>query len=309
MEHHGDHHNGGDHLRGIGHGGHHVSRAHTRNAVGDLVTAQPDHGDDGKVLHHHQHGVDHRHQLLHTVIYVTQLAVGGAEALAFVILTHVGLNHTGTADVLLHHAIDTVQALLHHGEHGHGLTQHHGKGNGHHGDRRQQHHAKADVQGQQEEGAADHKEGGAYEHTQDHFHKFHDHRNVVGHTGHKRARGKLVGLLDGKRHHTGVGVTAQVVPKALGGLGRRPGAQGAEKAAHQRDQQHQHAKGNDHVHTLKAAGEQGVHNACRQGVGGNVLPDDAVVDDKGHQIGQTEVGGHLQDHQNGRENGKMPIGL
>ena len=176
------------------------------------------------------------------------------------------------------------------------------------GNREEQNGAEVQVKEQEHDGPANEEHGGANEHAHQHFDEFDDHGNIVGHARDERAGGKAVGLLDGEGHDMPIGITAEIVTEALCGARGGIGTERAEQTAEEGDDQHKTAEGQNNIEGSIGGATQELHE--RGGDGGlrNVPSDDAAVDNPGHEEGETEIGGHLSDHEEGGQEGKRAVG-
>ena len=112
LEEHGYHHHAHQYLRNIRHCCHDIADEYAADG-GDLIAADDNQSDNGKIQHDHHDGIHQRHQSLYFEHGARQILVCRVEALVFMLLANIRLDNARTRYVFLNDRVDLVQLLLH----------------------------------------------------------------------------------------------------------------------------------------------------------------------------------------------------
>src|SRR5690606_17732758 len=251
-------------------------RADLHRAAVDAPGAEPHHGHRRGVHDEHDDREHQRHEVADAQAGVEELGVGPREALPLAVLPVEGPDHPHAGDLLPHHPVDPVDALLDEPE-----ERPHAQRDEPHDaeeqrDDEEEQRGEADVLPQRHDDAADHHDRGHDDDREGHQGDHLDLLDVVRRAGDERGGAEPAGLRHGEALDAAEDGVAQVASHAH----RGPGAEvaGADRAGH-----------------LDAADEQ--HDAAAAQDVADVPDDDAVVDDVGVQAGQGQSGDRLDELQ------------
>ena len=278
-EDHGEHHEAAEHLHDVGEEAREV--AGRERALHDEVRAEPAEAQHAAVDREAHHRAEGDHDLLHADEEIREIRRGAGELVVLIFLAHKRFDDADGRDVLLHAGVQIVIALEHLAEHGDGLA---------HDEEEKQRQQRHEAEEDQREARVDHKahdeaedqhQRRAHRDAQEHHVGVLQVRHVRGHARDETRGGEFVDVREGERLH----LLIHGLPDVLGKAGGRARAvAGREDAAHEREhgeQQHQSAVGED------VAQVSGLN---------------AVVDDRGGDVGDEHLHRDLDDHKQGREN-------
>ena len=273
---HAQHHDAHEDLEDIGDEGGEVANEHL--PADDLAAAQVEHRGGGAVHGHHHNGDHGDDPHIHVDGGLGEGVVGGFELGLLIALPDEGLHHTDGHQVLLDGAVEGVDALLEDLEEPVAHAHQDADGDDQQGDGHQHDHRQLGVDADGHcQGRHQHHRG-ADQHPQGHGHHHLDGVDVVGDAGDEGGRGEPVDVGEGEILHLIVDAPAQVGAEALTHDGGELGAQ--HTAGHAAQGQHQH----DAAHLQNII---------------EVALDDTHIHDVGHEPGQGQLAGHLQDHEQG----------
>ena len=273
------HHDGDQDLQDVGHERGEGAQPHFAGV--DPVAAEPDDAHRGKVDHQHDHRHHSGHQQSGAQVVAGEVLVGLVEAADFVVLTDKAADDIRADDLLAQHPADPVKEALALAVEGNQPAHDHGHDHREDRDHRDHDPGQGDVLVHGQCDAADEDGGGGNQHGEDQDCEVLDLGDVVGGPVDEAGRTEDADLLGGEGLHLGEQFPAQLAAQ-------RHGDDGAQVSG--RD-------GRDHLN-----GSDSGHPAAEMEDLPRVAADDAVVDDRGIEGGQQQVGGglHKLEHNDGQ---------